>query len=120
MTELKWNDKLNVGVRAIDREHQELIRIVNHLLGAVERGDGREAVDKVIKKLREYTVFHFNNEEDLMESIRYPDRATQMSEHTRLKKDVKDYQRALQKGRRDPAGDRRLHEAVAAGSHPDP
>ena len=116
-----WNEQLSVGVAIIDSQHKELIRIANLLLDGVARGDGRDAVDMVVKKLREYTVFHFNSEEGLMEDIRYPDRHVQAREHHRLKKEVKDFQRQLYKKiSRDARVRHRVHEVLAPGPHPGP
>jgi len=95
MKEIKWSDEISVGVDLIDSQHKELIRIANELIKAVHLGQEKEILDKVINKLREYTVFHFNCEEDLMEEIRYPGRSDQVREHIRLKKDVKAFQRQL-------------------------
>lgn len=91
--EVQWSDKLSLGVPQIDDQHKELIRIANGLIKAVHRGKDKIALDRILKKLREYTVFHFSSEEKLMEDIRYPGRGDQAREHARLKKEVKSYQR---------------------------
>lgn len=95
VAEIKWNNELSVGVERIDDEHKELIRIANALIKAVVRGKDKQALDRIVQKLREYTVFHFKNEEELMESIRYPERGEQAREHNRLKREVKDFQRQV-------------------------
>ena len=92
---LKWNEALTTGVEIIDSQHKELIRIANGLMKAVARGKDKEAVDAIVRRLREYTVFHFNSEEELMGKIRYPKRGEQAQEHARLKREVKDFQQQL-------------------------
>lgn len=95
MLELKWNKDISVDDPLIDSQHKELIRIANVLIKAVTLGRDRRIVNNVITKLREYTVFHFSSEEDLMEKAHYPGRGEHVQEHNRLKREVKDYQRQL-------------------------
>jgi hemerythrin len=95
MTPLQWSDELSVGVPLIDQQHKELIRIAVLALDAMKREDGREYIDTVINKLREYTVFHFRYEEELMESMHFPERSEHGQEHVRLKNEVKQFQREL-------------------------
>lgn len=97
MTKINWNDELSVNVPAIDDQHKELIRIANVLIKAVSLERDDRVVGNVIKKLRDYTVFHFSSEEALMQDVRYPKRAEHEAEHRRLKQNVKNYQRVLYK-----------------------
>jgi hemerythrin len=97
MSRIEWSDELCMGVKQIDDQHRELIRIANVLMKAVSLGRDERVLTNVIKRLREYTVFHFNSEESLMEDVRYPERGDHMNEHRRLKQNVKDYQRILYK-----------------------
>jgi len=97
MAKIEWSDKLSVGVEQIDNQHKELLRIANVLINAVSLGREVRVLENVLKRLREYTVFHFNSEEELMGDIRYPGRGDQAVEHARLKKEVKDYQRQIYK-----------------------
>lgn len=95
MKRIQWNSQLSVGVEQIDSQHKELIRIANTLLEVIEQKSSRDVVSKVIGKLREYTVYHFNSEEQLMEDVQYPKRTDHYAEHKILKRDVLQYQRTL-------------------------
>ncbi|WP_319542276.1 bacteriohemerythrin [uncultured Pseudodesulfovibrio sp.] len=95
MGRLEWSPELSLGQPELDDQHKELIRIANGLINAVSIGRRKRTVENVIRKLREYTVFHFVREESLMEQIRFPGRADHMAEHVRLKLSVKNYQRKL-------------------------
>ncbi len=92
---LKWTDSLSLGVRQIDDQHRELIRIANGLLNAVELGRPTRVLENVLSRLREYTVFHFHSEETFMEDIRYPERGEHAREHFALKQRVKAFRRRL-------------------------
>ena len=71
MPAIQWTNDLSVGVKTIDYQHQALIRIANDLIDALVEGKSAGLVEDTVRKLREYTVFHFNYEERLMEKIHY-------------------------------------------------
>ncbi|WP_419779897.1 bacteriohemerythrin [Maridesulfovibrio sp.] len=98
MKRLEWSDKLNLGVPQIDNQHKELIRLVNGLISAVSLDRPEKTIKNVLKKLREYTVFHFNSEEVFMDSIGYDNLNKHVAEHIDLKKKVKEFQRSIYKG----------------------
>lgn len=95
MGRLQWSDELSVGVEMIDNQHKELIRIANGLISAVSKKRGDRVVQNVIRRLRNYTVFHFNSEEKFMEDMCYPKRGEHEAEHVILKESVKKFQRTL-------------------------
>lgn len=95
MAKLEWRNELSVGVTMIDDQHKELIRIANGLINAVSLGRDRKTLENVLRRLREYTVFHFKSEEALMEELRYDKRAQHANEHHELKDKVKGFQRML-------------------------
>lgn len=97
MAELKWNAQLEVGVKVIDEQHKELLRIANGLIKAVSLGRGRKTLENVMRRLREYTVLHFNSEERLMDEVGYPHRIQHIDEHANLKRGVKEFQAMLYK-----------------------
>jgi hemerythrin len=68
-----WTPKLAIGVPAIDRQHQELFRRADDLLGALSRGDVVEELVKLIDFLGQYVHVHFKAEEALMAGRGYPE-----------------------------------------------
>lgn len=76
-----WDPKLAVGVRLIDRQHQELFRQVDRLLGAMEARRGRDEVARILAFLQQYVVDHFAAEERLMAAHRYPQAAGHRQQH---------------------------------------
>jgi hemerythrin-like metal-binding protein len=95
MSNIVWSPQLATGNPKIDSEHKELIRIANALLRSMSEGRSKNDFSKILHELREYTVLHFNNEEEFMRSVNYPDIRKHMDEHTELKRKVKDFQRDL-------------------------
>lgn len=95
MAELHWDQELAVGVKEIDDQHKELIRICNMLIQAAAKEKSRNEVEAIVKQLREYTVLHFRSEEAFMATIHYPKRGEQVQAHAELKRDVQEFQRRL-------------------------
>lgn len=95
MPNIVWSETLLIGKMEIDAEHKQLIRIANSLLRAMQEGRNKNDFAKILHELREYTVFHFNNEEEYMRSIGYPDLNKHVEEHNTLKKRVKDLQHSV-------------------------
>jgi hemerythrin len=69
---IAWDPSLETGDAMIDRQHQELYRIVNELRTACDGGGGEDRVDEVLAWLLSYTIEHFAAEEDLMVCSEYP------------------------------------------------
>ncbi len=95
MSKIEWSEKLNVGVDEIDTQHKELIKIANALIHAITIGKNEMTINNVVRKLREYTVFHFNSEEKLMKKNNYDKYIEHKAEHEQLKKSVKKFQRSI-------------------------
>lgn len=68
--QMVWQDRYNIGVEVIDREHQRLFRIINRLKG-YEEDKGRWACQEGIKYFKAHAVKHFEEEEAYMASIGY-------------------------------------------------
>lgn len=67
-----WNDRFNIGVESIDKEHKRLFKIINKLyLLKEEEGSGQWACQEGIKFFKKHAVEHFADEEKYMESIGY-------------------------------------------------
>ncbi|WP_320171946.1 bacteriohemerythrin [Maridesulfovibrio sp.] len=94
MGKLEWHNGLNLGVSEIDDQHKALISAVNSVLESVRQGKSDAAVDRLLGQLREYSVHHFNSEEQFMTEIDYPDLNRHRQIHKQFKDRVKFYQAA--------------------------
>lgn len=71
---LVWQERFNIGVELLDKEHQRLFSTMNRLLELCENESKSEwACKEGIKYLRNHTKQHFQDEEDYMKSIQYSD-----------------------------------------------
>jgi len=91
MARIEWHDNLSLGILTLDGQHRRLLDLCNRLLKAVRDGSKKD-VAAAFRELRQYTVTHFNAEEEFMESVDYPSLARHKLLHAQLKRDVKHYQ----------------------------
>ena len=95
MSYITWKDSLSIGVDKIDDEHRHLIKLINAVVAIAKESGSKKEFVKAMSLLREYTVIHFDNEENYMESIEYPHLFEHSQDHKVLKSSVKDFQARL-------------------------
>jgi hemerythrin len=77
-------DKYKTGIAHIDAEHEKLFEIGERAYQLLKNSYDIDKYDKivdVIEELKEYTSYHFKDEEDYMESINYKKIFTQKMDH---------------------------------------
>lgn len=78
---IEWTPNLSVGVDTIDEQHKVWFQKANDLFEAGQQRRTKEIIGQTLDYLDEYTKFHFNDEEEYMESINYPELETQRNAH---------------------------------------
>ena len=81
---MEWDNSFDVGVPTMNREHQGLLRLMNALYDAVERGEEGPKVIAMVDELGKATVAHFASEERYFDSIGLPDAAVHKVIHKKL------------------------------------
>ncbi len=71
MAYMQWTEDLETGIQVIDEQHKRIIGYINELHDASEAGNAAE-VQEVLEGLLDYTVTHFEFEEQLQEKAGYP------------------------------------------------
>ena len=80
-----FTDKYKTGIELVDNEHKQLfaiIREVNDLIHEELLHDKYDEIMRLLAELRQYTEFHFSDEEALMEQISYPGFEAQKRAHS--------------------------------------
>jgi hemerythrin len=80
-----WNDSFSVGIRKIDKQHQELINIMNLLVENEDASGNSETLASVLDRMTKYAHYHFETEETLMLEYHYPDYESHRDDHTDFK-----------------------------------
>ena len=60
---------MDTGVRQIDLQHQELVRLINEMERAHAAGQSSMALDDILPSLTTYALFHFGDEELLLAQV---------------------------------------------------
>lgn len=98
MALVEWKDSLSVKIMDIDKQHQELLRIINELHEAMKSGKAKSVLDDIINRLIGYTKSHFKVEERLFLLYKYPEAEEHMDEHENFVRKVGEFKDKFDKG----------------------
>ena len=89
-TIVQWQNSYSVGIKLVDDQHQELIKLTNKLFinCMAGREQSRTAFMDTIREAIDYVGYHFSTEEKIMERVNYPDTAAHIKEHKEFVKQV--------------------------------
>ena len=92
-----WNHTLETGSKLIDEQHRRLFEALNNIAAAFQEGRGAQEVSKTIAFLTDYTIMHFETEEELMKKHKYLDYSAHKFCHEDFKKTVGSLTKKLEK-----------------------
>ncbi|MGA3194854.1 MAG: bacteriohemerythrin [Terriglobales bacterium] len=99
-----------VNLAEIDRQHQNLARIIENLQGAIHAMRGEHVIGAVLAEVVTYTIYHFAAEEDLMQKHGFPGLAAHRIEHNELTMKICGFQEEHE--RKKPEAAERLLECL--------
>jgi hemerythrin len=91
---LQWSDKMKVGHKVIDYDHQMLFNIANDLHHTVN-AQGPDAIGKSLERLVHYIETHFAREEDLFCKTDYPNAEKHKKNHRDIENLVHEFSTAF-------------------------
>jgi hemerythrin len=86
-----WKDEYSVGIEIIDNDHKKLLDLIIQLFKVLNKAKKDERAAEVLDELIEYTVTHFNREEELMKKHEYPELEKHISEHDSMREKIKEF-----------------------------
>lgn len=105
MAYMDWSENLSVGVKEIDNQHKNLIKMINEFYVRMMESDrsacrerDRIALGKLLSSLVEYTVYHFQAEEKYMDKFNYADTPNHKQEHRFFVEKVMDIKKRFDDG----------------------
>jgi hemerythrin len=99
MSMFEWNANYSVNIGSIDAQHQNLFAIGRELYAAMNAGQGKAVLGKLLDRLVQYTAVHFAHEERLLKLHNYKEYAAHKAEHDALTKQVLQFQADFTSGR---------------------
>ncbi len=91
MNYFSWNPQYNVGISKIDEQHQNLVKMINEFYVNLTTKPKKENMSKLIKGLKDYTVYHFQTEENLMTLYHFDGMVGHKKEHQEFINQINDY-----------------------------
>jgi len=85
---IHWRDDYQIGVADIDRDHQNLLVMMNGLIAAVRSGDAGRDIKELLIAIAKDVRQHFDFEETLMIEHRYPFVAEHTAQHTAYRNSI--------------------------------
>ena len=85
MALFEWTPRYSVGVDYFDEQHKVLFDLLNSLHDSVRKGHSRAILGDAFQQMREYTMFHFAEEEEAMKLIGLPRYEAHYQEHDKLR-----------------------------------
>jgi hemerythrin len=73
MALLEWDEKMSVGVKAMDDDHKALVGLLNEMSEALDSEQERKVLGAVLERMIQYTKDHLAREERLLAEHGYPD-----------------------------------------------
>ncbi len=99
MALLTWNDSYSVKVDKMDEQHQKLFGLINSFYDEVGKQSQDKLIFDLIAGMKDYTILHFNEEEQLMQQCNYPGLTEHKKEHFDFIDKVTDLEEKLKSGK---------------------
>lgn len=108
----EFKEEFLTGIEQIDREHRRLFEIAQELYELKREEfipDKYDNIRHILEQLRDYTLTHFEHEEEYMRSIGYKKMFTQITQHNALKETIGGWDLDAIDENQDEAIDEMLH-----------
>jgi hemerythrin len=93
---LLWRKQLSLGNESIDTDHKYLICLINTVELALRTQQNRDILLTTLEQLAEYTRIHFEREEGIMLSMRYPRYDQHKQQHQLLIRELESIRKKLE------------------------
>jgi hemerythrin len=98
MAYMNWSDDLSVSISEIDGQHKNLVAQINTLHDAMRAGQGKDALEKILGELADYTQYHFGTEEEYMRKFGFSEYSAHKKQHDAFVAKVAEFQQAYASG----------------------
>jgi diguanylate cyclase (GGDEF)-like protein/hemerythrin-like metal-binding protein len=85
---IEWNEGLNLGIRVLDDDHKDILRIIGKLSKAINNNEKTKTIEKIFLELQKCTRNHFNREEVYLQSCNCAKLDDHISKHNKFCKQL--------------------------------
>jgi len=90
MPYIEWQDSMETGIAPVDSDHKVLVSLINQVHSAIANLENYAILGSILRALAEYTDYHFQREEKLMEDVGFDGVEAHKALHIRLTEQVKE------------------------------
>jgi hemerythrin-like metal-binding protein len=90
MAYIEWQDWMTIGIPLVDADHKVLISLINQVQSCLATDDAYSNLGSVLRALDDYTDYHFQREEKLLEEVGYAGLTDHKALHTKLSGQVRE------------------------------
>ncbi len=76
-----WKDEYSVGIDILDEDHKILLNLINKMQTAVHYKTGEQFEKDALDEIIDYTKYHFEREEQMLEDANYPELEAHKKQH---------------------------------------
>lgn len=98
MEKVRWIESMSIGVPEIDRQHKELLELVNKTWETAQKPGAETEAGIVLRRLCDYVIEHFAAEEALMDPEAYAHYDRHVQEHIEGSMKALDFLEAYSEG----------------------
>ena len=84
MSLIEWQESFNLGIESVDRDHRELIGLINRLYASIQEKASTDEVLAALSEIFARLAEHFDEEESVMRAARYPAYREHKEDHETL------------------------------------
>ena len=97
---IAWDNNYSVNVEELDEQHQKIISMINELVDSMAQGTiNRNKIYNILQDLADFTVNHFEIEEDYFKTFDYPESFSHKQEHQDFIDSVADFKKRIDEGK---------------------
>ena len=85
-----WDDSILTGIPNVDRDHKEIVRLINAFLSTVEGDSGTSTVHDSFRAMEHCIYRHLDREERMLEAVGYEGNEGHFATHRRLLDDLQE------------------------------
>lgn len=94
MALIPWESKFELGISEIDEQHKMMLSIINKLYDLFEskKYEDQAEIDKVIKEMADYALYHFATEEKYFNLFDYENKEAHIKIHDQYRTKIEEWQ----------------------------
>lgn len=92
---IPWENKFELGISEIDEQHKKMLSIINKLYDMLDdvKSNDQNEIDRIIKEMAEYALYHFATEEKYFELFNYENKEPHIKIHDQYRAKIEDWQK---------------------------